>query len=289
MSTPELHHVQCLGPAGLHRMAYWQWGQVDNPHVVLCVHGLTRQGRDFDALAQVLSQRYRVVCPDVAGRGESEWLAHPAGYAVPHYVSNMVTLLARLQATTLDWVGTSMGGLIGMGMAALPRNPIRRLVLNDVGPRLDYAALARIGAYVGADVSWPSFEKAAEGLRLISEGFGPHTTEQWDALCRPQLRLCDDGRWRTRYDPGIAVAFQGLTPETAQAGEAALWAAYDVIRAPTLVLRGAQSDLLSPATAQAMTERGPRAQVVTFEGVGHAPTLVSADQVQVVERFLSEP
>lgn len=270
-------------------MAYWEWGDPANSRVLLCVHGLTRQGRDFDTLAQALSAHYRVVCPDVVGRGESDWLADPAGYAVPHYVADMVTLLARLNAQTLDWVGTSMGGLIGMGLTSLAGNPVRRLVLNDVGPRLEVTALQRIGQYVGAPISWASFEEAAQALWLVSQGFGPHSPEQWKALCRPQLKQNEQGRWVSRYDPSIGVPFKALTPESVAAGEAALWFAYDRITAPTLVIRGAQSDLLSAATAQDMSQRGPRAKVVTFEGVGHAPTLVAPDQVSAVAEFLLAP
>jgi pimeloyl-ACP methyl ester carboxylesterase len=286
MDEPRLNHVQCLNIRGLHRMAYWEWGDASNPRVLLCVHGLTRQGRDFDTLAQALCGHYRVVCPDVVGRGESDWLPDPTGYAVPSYVADMVTLLARLNAQTVDWVGTSMGGLIGMGLASLPKNPVRRLVLNDVGPRIEFAALERIGRYVGAPVSWGSFEEAAEALRLVSMGFGPHTREQWHALTRPQLKQNEEGRWVSRYDPSIAIPFKALTAEMAAAGEAALWQAWDRITAQTLVLRGAQSDLLSAATAAAMAERGPRAATVAFEGVGHAPTLVAQDQVAVVRDFL---
>lgn len=289
MDQPRLHHVSCLNARGLHRMAYWEWGDPANPRVLLCVHGLTRQGRDFDTLASALSDHYRVVCPDVVGRGESDWLPDPAGYGVPAYVADMVTLVARLNPGTLDWVGTSMGGLIGMGMASLPGNPVRRLVLNDVGPRLEISALSRIGTYVGAPVSWDSFEAAADALWTISQGFGPHSRDQWLALCRPQLRQQEQGRWISRYDPGIAVPFKALSPELAKAGEAHLWQAYDRITAPTLVLRGAQSDLLTADTLREMAQRGPKASTLEFDGVGHAPTLIAPDQVAAVRDFLLEP
>ncbi|MFZ9430203.1 MAG: alpha/beta fold hydrolase [Burkholderiaceae bacterium] len=286
MDQPRLNHVQCLNPQGLHRMAYWEWGAADNPRVLVCVHGLTRQGRDFDRLAQAMCGHYRVVCPDVVGRGESDWLPDPMGYAVPSYLADMVTLLARLNAQTVHWVGTSMGGLIGMGLSALPRSPIARLGLNDVGPRIEFAALERIGRFVGAPVTWDSFEEAAQAVRLVSLGFGPLTTEEWHALTRPHLRQNEQGRWMVRYDPGIALPFRSLTPERAAAGEALSWQMWDRITVPTLVLRGAQSDLLSAQTATEMGARGPRARVVSFEGVGHAPSLVPADQVAVVGDFL---
>ena len=287
-AQPRLNHVQCLGAKGLHRMAYWEWGDPANSRVLVCVHGLSRQGRDFDTLAAALSDRYRVVCPDVAGRGRSDWLADPMGYSIPAYVADMVTLLARLDAHDLHWLGTSMGGLIGMGVAALPGSPVTRLVLNDVGPTLEPSSLARIGSYLGQPAHWATEEDAAQALLAISTSFGPHTAEQWLALTRPQLKPDGTG-FKPHYDPAIAVPFKLITPELAQIGQAALWQAYDQIRCPTLLLRGQHSDLLSPATAQAMTERGPRARLHQVAGVGHAPTLVQPDQVRVVREFLLAP
>ena len=284
-ADPRLHHVQCLAPEGLHRMAYWEWGDAANPRVLVCVHGLTRQGRDFDTFARAMCGEYRVVCPDVAGRGRSDWLKNPASYAIPNYVADMVTLLARLDATELHWVGTSMGGLIGLGLAALPASPIARLVLNDVGPAIEYAALARIGTYVGEPAHWNTVDEAADALWAISRGFGPHTRDEWLALTRPQLVADGDG-FKSHYDPTLGVPFRAVTPELAAAGETMLWHAYDSLRIPTLVLRGAESDLLAPATAAAMAQRGPRAQVREFAGVGHAPTLVHADQIALVRDFL---
>ncbi len=288
MTDPRLQHVQCLDTRGLHRMAYWEWGDVSNPRVVVCVHGLSRQGRDFDTLARDLSAEYRVVCPDVVGRGQSDWLQDPMGYVIPAYVADMVTLLARLNASQVDWVGTSMGGLIGMGLASLQGAPVRRLVLNDVGPVIEAAALQRIGTYLGQPAHWPTAEAAAAALLSISKGFGPHTPEQWLALTRPQLKPDGEG-FKPHYDPAIAVPFKAITPEMAAMGEAALWASYDRLRCQTLLLRGAESDLLSPATAQAMTQRGPKASLRMFDGVGHAPTLVQVDQRAAVKDFLLGP
>lgn len=288
MTEPRLQHVQCLDAKGLHRMAYWEWGEPSNRRVLVCAHGLSRQGRDFDTLARAMSDRYRVVCPDVVGRGRSDWLADPMGYVIPAYVADMVTLLARLDAEVLHWVGTSMGGLIGLGLAALPGSPLQRLVLNDVGPVIEPAAIARIGSYIGRPAKWQSLDEAADALWAISTGFGPHTREQWLALTEPQLKRDGEGLV-PRSDPAIAVPFKAITPEMAAAGEAALWRSYDSLRCPTLLLRGAESDLLSPATAKAMTERGPRATLVEFNGVGHAPMLVQPDQVRAVREFLLTP
>jgi len=289
MNEPTLRHVQCLDGRGLHGMAYWQWERANgaSDRVLVCVHGVTRQGRDFDTLARAMQDGWRVVCPDVVGRGASDRLADPAGYQLTTYVADMVTLLARLDAETVHWLGTSMGGLIGIAMAALPRSPISRLILNDVGPTIDPGGIARIADYIGLPITWGSEEEAADYLSTISQGFGPHTSEQWMALTRPMLRR-DGDRIGLHYDPAIGVALRAITPAVASAGEAALWAAYDAIRCPTLVLRGADSDVLAPATAAAMAARGPKARVREFAGVGHAPTIVAPDQVAVVREFLQE-
>jgi pimeloyl-ACP methyl ester carboxylesterase len=286
---PRLDHVQCLDSRGLHRMAYWEWGDPANPRVLVCVHGLTRQGRDFDTLARALRNEYRVVCPDVVGRGHSDRLADAMSYGVPQYVADMVTLLARLNAKTVDWVGTSMGGLIGLGVAAQPGSPLRRFVINDIGPTIEPTSIERIGTYLGAPARWKTLDEAADAMWAISQGFGPHTREQWLALARPQLIADGEGFLKPRYDPAIATPFKAVTPTMAQAGEALLWAAWDSLKLPTLLLRGAQSDLLSAATARAMTERGPRARLVEFDGVGHAPTLVQPEQIAAVREFLLSP
>lgn len=304
--TPTLLFVDNLPGASLqsdtHRMAYWLWQdpQCANPqHAVLCVHGLTRQGRDFDELAQSLAKHVTVVCTDVVGRGQSDWLADAALYGVPTYAADHMGLIAQLKAqhgvTTLDWVGTSMGGLIGMAVSSLPDGvlalPIRKLVLNDVGPALSFEGLARIGQYVGKSKPFDSVQAAADAMWAVSSGFGPHTPAQWLALSKPMV-VQRDGQFVLHYDPSIAKAFEGLSQPGAQAlveqGEAALWAAYDAIRAPTLLLRGATSDLLSVQTAQAMCQRGPKATLKVFEGVGHAPTLIAPDQQKAVLNFLVE-
>jgi pimeloyl-ACP methyl ester carboxylesterase len=278
-------------------MAYWQWGDANATHVIICVHGLSRQGRDFDVLASALCDaapgKVRIVCPDVVGRGKSDWLKDPMGYQIPQYAGDMVALIAHLQPKTLDWVGTSMGGLIGMVVCGQTDLPIpinvRKLVLNDVGPALEWTAIQRIGQYIGKTGQFASVQQAADAMWAISSSFGPHTKEQWLALSQAMVKPSGQG-FTLHYDPAIATPFGAATEESTKQGEAMLWALYDNIKAQTLITRGAQSDLLSSNTAQAMRQRGPKAQLVEFASVGHAPTFIAADQVKVVVDFLlSQP
>jgi pimeloyl-ACP methyl ester carboxylesterase len=298
MPEPTLNYVSCPDAAGGHRMAYWQWGAPDAAHVVVCVHGLTRQGRDFDVLAQALVERaggkLRVVCPDVVGRGKSDWLADPMAYQLPTYVADMLALLGQLNAQAkveaLDWVGTSMGGLIGMGLAGTPNlplpAPVRRMVLNDVGPVVEWQSIQRIQGYIGQTGRFDSVQQAADAMWAISKTFGPHTPEQWLALSRPMVKQLPDGAFTLHYDPKLGESVRAITQEAAGQGTAALWQAYDNIKARVLVTRGAESDLLAKETAVAMTQRGPRASLVEFPGVGHAPTFVQDNQVEAVALFL---
>ncbi len=277
-------------------MAYWAWGSPQAARTIVCVHGLSRQGRDFDVLAQALVQRsqgdVRVLCPDVAGRGHSDWLSDPQAYQLPTYVADMLALLRQEQCTEVDWVGTSMGGLIGMLVAAHAPTlglRLRRLVLNDVGPVVQWPAIERIAQYLGTDPTFANEEEAADALWADSQGFGPHTREQWLALTRPMLRQRADGRLRLHYDAALALPVRAAVLAGAPASQEGMWQVYDAIQAQTLVLRGAQSDLLSAQTAQDMATRGPQAQCITFEGVGHAPTLIATDQVDAVCAFLLQP
>ena len=301
MTVPTLNYVSCPDADGSHRMAYWQWGAADAPHVIVCAHGLSRQGRDFDVLVQALLARtpapLRIVCPDVVGRGRSDALKNSMGYGIHTYVADMLQMLGQLHAqapvATLDWVGTSMGGLIGMGLAGTPNLPlpvpVRRLVLNDVGPAIQWQALQRIGTYLGNTGRFESVQQAADVMWQISTSFGPHTPAQWLALSQAMVKPLPEGGFTLHYDPAIAVPFRALTEQDAVQGQAALWQAYDAIRADTLLVRGAQSDLISAETAQDMTRRGPKARLVEFAGVGHAPTLIAQDQVEAVASFLLQP
>jgi pimeloyl-ACP methyl ester carboxylesterase len=291
MTDPRLDFVPCLDTQGLHRMAYWEWGDRDNPRVVVCVHGLTRQGRDFDTLARALAADYRVICPDVAGRGRSDWLADPMGYQVPAYVSDMVALLARVGAPQVDWVGTSMGGLIGMLLAARPGSPIRRLVLNDVGALVPWTALFRMKGYITRGRSFETLEEVEAYFRDVCATFGPLTDAQWQHLARHGARRNDEGGYELRYDPKIGDGLHGhvdpefpLGPDLLRGID--LWSVWSKLELPTLVLRGADSDVLQPSTVEEMKNRKPDTEVVEFPGVGHAPALMSKDQIRAVKEFL---
>ncbi len=271
--------VKCLGPHGFHRVRWTEWGEPDNPRVLVCAHGLTRCGRDFDTLARALADTYRVVCPDAAGRGRSDWLADKADYGYPLYLSDTVTTLAALHAESVDWVGTSMGGILGMLLAAQPGTPVRRLVLNDVGCVVPKAALERIATYVGRAPAFDSLEALEAAMRSVSP-FGPHTPAQWRHLAEHVSRRDEDGKWRFRYDPGIAAPFQ-----QGPLADVDLRPAWRAVQGPVLVVRGAGSDLLTPEITEEMRTR-PGTQVHVVPDAGHAPTLMDPAQVAAVRAFL---
>ncbi len=276
----------CSSAAGKHEMAFVEWGDPANPRVLVCVHGLTRSGRDFDFLAQRLAGDFRVVCPDVVGRGRSDWLADKSLYDMPQYCADMLALLAHIGAESVNWLGTSMGGLIGMGLAASEHSPITRLVLNDVGPVITAVSIGRIGTYLGQAPRFPGFDQARAFVRMVSLPFGKLRDAQWQHLTEHIVRQAADGLWEFRYDPDIAAPFR-----TAMAGEQAgqdvlMWPVYDAIHCPTLVVRGELSDLLTRETVAEMAQRGPRAGVVEIPAVGHAPMFLDEAQVAVVREFL---
>lgn len=272
-----------LSSQGFHRFHYTEWGDPDNPRVLICVHGLTRNGRDFDDLATALADHYRVFCPDVVGRGRSEWLRAKSDYGYPQYLQDMNALLARSGAEQVDWVGTSMGGLIGMFLAAQPDTPIRKLVMNDVGPFIPRASLERIASYVGKPVQFADLAAMERYLRVIAAPMGPLTDAQWRQLTVSSARQLDDGQYVFAYDPGLAESFQQVL---ATGKDVDLWPVWDAVRCPVLLLRGETSDVLSRADAEAMTQRGPRAQLVEFPVTGHAPMLMAAEQIAMVRGWL---
>jgi len=274
--------VRCASPKGLHRIAYLEWGDPKNERVLVCVHGLTRCARDFDAFAAAMSDRYRVVCVDIAGRGDSDWLPDPMLYQLPQYLADVVTLIARLDVEDVHWVGTSMGGLLGMALAAQANTPITKLVINDAGPVVSKVSLQRIASYVGMAPVFPDIEAADKYVRAVSATFGTHTDAEWRFLTEVVVRKNAGGGLRLHYDPKLAEPFRATLPEK----DLELWPVWDAIRCPTLVLRGAQSDLLTRETCDKMAGRGPKAKVVEIPGVGHAPTLMHDDQIKLVRDFL---
>jgi pimeloyl-ACP methyl ester carboxylesterase len=282
LSEPRRRSLQCASAKGLHRIAYLEWGDPRNRDVLVCVHGLLRSARDFEPLARELSSHFRIACPDLAGRGDSDRLPDAALYAVPQYLADMVTLIARLDTESVSWLGTSLGGLVGMALAAQAGTPVKRLVLNDVGPAIPRAALERIASYAAERRVFETFDEAERYMRTISAPFGPHSDAQWRFLAENWVRRNAEGAWQPHYDPHLGDTFRASLPEK----DMDLWHFYDAVRCPTLVIRGAQSDLLARSTAEQMRSRGPKAKLVEIPGVGHAPTLLNAEQIGIVREFL---
>lgn len=285
MTGPQLRFTRGFHGTGFHDLAYWEWGDEKADKSVFLVHGLLRNGRDFDELAAALARDgYRVICPDIVGRGRSGKPADPSVYSYPQYLSDCTSLFAALKIESTDWVGTSMGGLIGMMLAACGGNPIRRLVMNDIGPFLPASALERIVSY--ASLPPPEFadmEEADAYFRSVYAPFGNLTDAQWQRLAETSVEPDGKGgKLKSRNAPGIGEALK-----TVEVSDVDLWAVYDAVSVPTLVLRGEASDLLSVEVVEAMRHRGPKAGHVTFEGCGHAPALMDAGQIDVIRDFLS--
>ncbi|HET7098534.1 MAG TPA: alpha/beta hydrolase [Casimicrobiaceae bacterium] len=279
-TQPRRKRFRSLSPHGFHDVVYFEWGDNAGSPVVVCVHGVGRNARDFDVLGEALAATHSVLAVDMPGRGESDWLADPNDYVFPTYLTTLTALIARSGAETVDWVGTSMGGLLGIVTAAQPKSPVRKLVVNDVGPAIEPAAIERIRSYFGMDPTFATYAEIEKYVRTISAPFGPLTDAQWEHMTRTNVRQRPDGRWGIAYDPGIAVPFRST------AAPPDLWPVWDAIRQPTLLLRGASSDLLSAATAAEMVRRGPKPTLVEFSGVGHAPMLLSPDQTEPVVKFI---
>lgn len=269
-----------LGIHDFHRIVYYEWGASKNDRILACVHGMTRNGRDFDYLAEALSDIYRVICPDLPGRGESDWLSFKEDYDYPLYCAAMSALLARLQCEEVDWVGTSMGGMIGIILASIPNTPIRRLVLNDVGPFISKQALERIAQYVGTDPRFDTLEEAERYIRSQYAAFGDLTDDQWAHQTRHYTRRTEDGDLGLNYDPGIAH------PLRKPLEDVDLFPVWGKVKCPTLILRGGDSDVLLAETVQRMMNENPHAELVEFPGIGHVPPLVSRDQIDIVRDWL---
>jgi len=280
MTEPRAETVLGLTSRGFHRLRCWEWGDPANPRVVVCVHGLTRNGRDFDALAAALADRYRVICPDVVGRGDSDWIA-AGDYGFPQYCNDMANVIARSGAAEIAWVGTSMGGIIGMLLAAQAKSPIRRMVLNDVGPLIPKAAQDKIAETVGDDPIFDSVDAAADYISRVNAGFGRLTQAQWRDLARSAVKRREDAKFIWKRDPAI-----GKTFVTQPRNDVVLWPVWDMVKCPVLLLRGVESELLPAAVAEEMTRRGPNARLLTIPEAGHAPALLIDNQIRPIREFL---
>lgn len=274
--------VLCLNPHGFHRLHYTEWGDRDNSKVVFCVHGLTRNCRDFDYVADTLADSYRVICPDMPGRGLSDWLSHRMDYNLSVYMNDIAILLAKVGTSQIDWIGTSMGGMIGMMLAALPGTPIKSLVLNDIGPSISDESKRRIADYVGTDPRFSDMAGVEAYIRRVHAPFGSLTEAHWRHLAQHSAKKIGDNEYALHYDPGIADAFKrsGVTSVD-------LWPVWDRINCPVKLLRGANSDLLTAETVNKMMQRGPKTSLVEFPEVGHAPALMSHEQMSVIIEWLN--
>ena len=276
--TSRSNYLRCAG----REMHYTEWGQ-PQAEVVIAWHGLARTGRDMDAIAGHLASRWRVICPDTVGRGLSAWSPLPdQEYCLAFYERQALDLLDQLGITHCHWLGTSMGGAIGLRAAAgALQGRIRRLVLNDIGPELAAPAVARIRSYAGSPPSFVTVAELEAYFRSIYKPYGWLSDEQWRKLTESSLRRLADGRVTPHYDPAMVRQFSTHPNDYDQ------WPAWDALSLPVLVLRGAASDLLLPEVAEAMRNRGPRAVVVTVPDCGHAPALNTPAQFALVERFFS--
>lgn len=277
----EQKYFSGLSPLGFHRIAYTAWSENVDPVPVICVHGLTRNGRDFDTLADALSKSHPVFCPDIVGRGKSDWLKDGKLYNYTQYLADMTALIARTGASQVDWVGTSMGGILGMLLAAAENSPIRRLLINDVGPLITLQGLKRIANYVSLTPEFSDEEAVIRYMRTNYGSFGIQRNEDWQHMARFGTRVLPNGKLTLGHDPAIGDNFRELTDDVS------LWGFYDRIRCPTLVIHGELSDILNSETVAAMKLRGPRAEVVEIPKVGHAPALLDQDQIKIIERFLT--
>ena len=273
-------HLASLGPSGFHRVAYAEWPGPAGATTLVCVHGLSRNAHDFDAFAEAMSKTHRVICPDMPGRGRSEWLKDPNEYAFPTYLANSAALIARLDVERVDWVGTSMGAVVGFLLAAQPAAPVRKLVVNDAGPFIAKAALAWLGTFIGADPTFESIDALEQTIRTNSAGFGSLTDAQWRTMTLYLSRPKPGGGYGYAYDPRIGEPYKHDLPDVD------LWPFWDRVACPTLILRGEHSNVLARSDAEAMTQRGPKPKLVEFAGVGHAPALLTEDQIGVVRDFL---
>lgn len=282
-TEPRHNHFLSLTPQGFHKIAYTEWGEENNPRVLICVHGLTRNSRDFDFLAQRLSKFYRVVCPDLIGRGESDYLEVPALYNFSQYLNDMAILLARLKVTEVHWLGTSLGGIIGMMFTAQPQSPVKSLILNDIGMIVPNMALQRLETYARNKHSFPSFEEAKSYFQTILSSFGTLESEKWDHITKYGTQQDDEGNFHLSYDPAIGQTYLNHTAPSLH-----LESYWQSIRCPILVLRGEESDFLLPEIITKMLYFQPNTKIKTIPCCGHPPSLMVPEQIQIIEEWLKE-
>jgi len=292
---PTEHSFSCPNPKGLfkrgfgmHNMHYVEWGDPTNEKVVICVHGFTRNARDFDYLACALVDAgFRVICPDIVGRGKSDWLSHKKWYGYPLYVADILAFIGQLKLTSVHWVGTSMGGLIGIMLEAGTPYIIDKMVINDIGPFIPKKSLQRIGSYVGQDPVFDTQEEATVHLKKIMNTFGIKNPAHWDHIVAHGFTQKEDGKWYASYDPAISHVFRKRSGKQKKLPDINLWSIWKHIHCPMLILRGTESDVLSAETARKMMEKD-KAKLIEFEGIGHAPTLMEEDQIALVWNWLVE-
>jgi pimeloyl-ACP methyl ester carboxylesterase len=274
---PNIHTYLGKNPRGFHKIIYYAWGNPLNP-VLLMVHGLSRNGRDFDVLAEALSDRYYVICPDMVGRGLSDWLPDGFEYTYDQYMNDLTALIARLNVTEVSWVGSSMGGLLGMIMASLPNTPIKKLIMNDIGPLITGDSLEKIRSYVGLMPTFPTFDVGLSFVRQIYAPFGQLTEAQWQHMAEHSLVQNPDGTYRLHYDPRVA-AFK------TDQQDVNLWLCWFGVQCPVLVLRGMNSEIL-PRDVYEQMAANPLATCREIAEAGHAPALMSGSEIALVRDWL---
>lgn len=276
-------YVTSCSIGGLHQIAYTQWGQANNPEVLICSHGLTRNKHDFDALAVKLATKRRVICFDSPGRGESSWLNNKVAYDYNQYMVDALMVIATTGVEKVDWLGTSMGGLLGMVLAAQPNSPIKKLIINDVGPFVPKEALQRIAEYLGQQPVFNTEEELERYIRTVYAGFGDLTEQQWNNMLNYGQRRLDNGKFALNYDPDIARVFADKPIEDVN-----LWPVWEAIQQPTFVIKGENSDLLLDEVAQKMTTTGPKATLTIIPNTAHAPALMNNTDIQLIEDWLDK-
>lgn len=280
MTMMTSQRLTCTHPHGTHNIAYTQWGEADNPQVLFCVHGFTRNSRDFDDLAAALASDYRVLCPDLVGHGDSDWLSHPKDYQYSQYLADMLGLLAHLNLSSVNWLGTSMGGLIGMSLAVQPQSPIKRLILNDIGPAIPKKLIGFFNLFKQPQHIFSSLFEVEQFLRGYAQ-VGQLTDAQWQHLIQHSTRIAEEGSYRLAFDSHIFKLFQSITKKNVD-----LWSIWEAVSCPVLLLHGKQSALLTTKTITRMRVSHPNMQVITFPGIGHAPALMNKEQIQIVKQWL---